>query len=153
MADGSTEEDSHEEMKTTQCYLLDLPAELRNHIYELALGPDNVKFGSLYRRSRTYFPDLMHVNRQIRAEVSDMWFMKSIFTFKYVPEAQRFLDLVGMGNARKIRSMCEEVVSWRNAEDLSRISFLESVLNVYGLRGSAIWLRWCDQYGDFLGEH
>jgi len=58
--------------------LLDLPAEIRNHIYTLALAQDHPVLISTYGRSNR--ASLLRVNRQIRSEASQIYY--SINTFR-----------------------------------------------------------------------
>ncbi|KAK4629715.1 hypothetical protein CLAFUW4_07674 [Fulvia fulva] len=59
---------------------LDLPAELRNHIYELALPHSSVAHGS-QRHAKSGLPALLHTSSKIRRETLSIYFEQAVFRF------------------------------------------------------------------------
>ncbi|CAK3876740.1 Hypothetical predicted protein [Lecanosticta acicola] len=60
--------------------LFQLPAELRNTIYEFVLySEDPVVLEDLWGRSSLRFPALLQVCRQVRDEAAGIWYSSSVF--------------------------------------------------------------------------
>jgi hypothetical protein len=66
------------ELDTAESYLLKLPPELRNRIYELVLSAAPKCYIS--KLPRPHKPGLLQLNRQIRADTSLMYYALKNFT-------------------------------------------------------------------------
>jgi hypothetical protein len=85
-----------------QCPFLELPAEIRNEIYTLAL----IQHGSVFvHPSIPWFlePALLAVNRQVRFETLGLWYSDNTFAIDGSNPAVRFLRAL---SDQKLRALC-----------------------------------------------
>ncbi|KAK3634622.1 hypothetical protein LTR56_015202 [Elasticomyces elasticus] len=78
-------------MANNKCYLLDLPAELRNRIWNLALQPfpnDNIVSSPFkyLRELRAGPPPLLQVNQDTRTETLPMYYGQGTFYFEFLSD-------------------------------------------------------------------
>ena len=82
---------------TPTCHLLKLPAELRNHIYELVVVSEkDIEIG--LRKHQLIHPSIINSCRQIRAETGPMFYSKNRFYIRYCTNrAERKLNTARCG--------------------------------------------------------
>jgi hypothetical protein len=95
------------ELDTTESYLLKLPPELRNRIFELVLSAAPKCYISKLTRPRK--PGLLQLNKQIRAETSLMYYALKHFIVLSKPSTlsviQNWVDTVTTAELRSIESV------------------------------------------------
>lgn len=141
---------------TGNCPLLELPAELRNRIYEYVLGPPNrMRIDSSSARyssaCKLQFPPLLRTCQQIRAEASGIWYSSTTFIWYRPSKLSLFADLVGDKNFQAIAMILDEF-DWHSVEsaELSNLGGQEC-LHVRGHfpRSGVINSRYRAKNGDF----
>lgn len=90
--------------------LLQLPGELRNHIYELALSDDmhtciHDMLHECALKSKARIPSLLQVNRQIRTEAASLWFTGATFQYHNMHQVERWLKALGEDHRGQIRTI------------------------------------------------
>ena len=91
--------EAHTDTSTTTGFL-DLPAELRNRIYELAL-PERLFLDDGHDR----LPGILQVSPQIRGEVMGIWLADTEFAAQSFTALRQFLQMIGTTNAGKITKL------------------------------------------------
>lgn len=89
---------------------LALPRELRDEIYTLAFAPTRLRYGRYYHqasfkrvRTKPHALALLYLNRQIHAEVEDMWMRLVTFVFYDTPTLLAKLTLLSDEKVSQIR--------------------------------------------------
>ena len=93
---------------SNQTGFLDLPAELRNRIYELALSPKFVidpnwlweDFSEIHELG---LPGVLQVCQQIRAEAMGIWLGDTTFVFQGRHSISKLLHIIGEKNASQLK--------------------------------------------------
>ena len=81
----------------TQCYLLSLPPEIRDHIYALAIVEEKpIPLGNDY--PFIYEPALLATNRQIREEATPVFYGENVFKAR---DYYQTVDLIKYTDKRK----------------------------------------------------
>lgn len=96
----------------TDCRLLDLPQEIRDHIYHLVLVADNAILDQSPKLSQGLTPDLLATCNQIHKEAEPILYSKNIIAFKHPSDCSVFLRGRHQG---MIRDVCH--VEFRIKED------------------------------------
>ncbi|KXS99026.1 hypothetical protein AC578_6140 [Pseudocercospora eumusae] len=115
------------------CHLLDLAAELRNHIYEYALIEDDA---ITFSRSKIAQPGLLRTCRQIREETRPIYYCRNDFVIMYSCCAY---------DIRIVRTFFKQAEGfWSNYErlrsELCRVSYQETKLRPIWYKAIA-WLK------------
>ncbi|KAK4494832.1 hypothetical protein PRZ48_014188 [Zasmidium cellare] len=87
---------------------LDLPAEIRNSIYELALPRETIMFpmrSLSNKRPRTEFPGLVMASKQIHKETHPMLFNNSTFHFTCSLDMRAWLRKFGYSRRKLLRNI------------------------------------------------
>lgn len=84
----------------------DLPAELRNHIYELALRSPNpvIVDHQSFKRRKLRVRGLLVVNQQLRAEAVPVFYGINAFEATFYSTATRFPDCLGRDKVVMLRT-------------------------------------------------
>lgn len=131
---------------STPTKLLDLPAELRNRIYEFAL-PSSFNLQKL-RRFMDYWdgdlPGLLQVSQQIRAEVMGIWLADTMFTFQTHRGLRRFLRVTGEQNSGRLKQVRYTQMSWSLDAALKELWEMEESFVGLGLRQGILEARYPD---------
>lgn len=91
--------EAHTDTSTTTGFL-DLPAEMRNRIYELAL-PESLVLDHGYDQ----LPGMLQVSQQIREEVMGMWLAETEFVAQSFTALRHFLQVIGTADTGKINKL------------------------------------------------
>lgn len=107
--------------KSRRCYLLELPAELRNHIWQYVLVmPEPIGIYQFIKNKEyctchriyckvhgwtSYTAPLLGTCRQIRGEGSEMFYAENAFTFASCEGIRAWVSRVGIANERMVREM------------------------------------------------
>lgn len=126
---------------TGNCALLELPAELRNRIYEYALGSSepsgidrarqNFFRGNTGRMIR--FPPLIQTCQQIRGEAAGIWYSSTTFVWFYPSSLGNFACLVGSTNFKAVNMFLNDYL-WRSKDSAENSNFKAArVLHMNGM--------------------
>lgn len=126
---------------TGHCPLLELPAELRNRIYEYTLGSLNTvwinrKPEKLEAAQKLQFPPLLQTCRQIRTEASGLWYSSITLVWGMYSTLLRFSRLVGKPNFQTIYQLLDDWI-WN---DLKSAESSNIAIQQY-LRSCGVWTR------------
>ncbi|KAK4494833.1 hypothetical protein PRZ48_014189 [Zasmidium cellare] len=105
----SNDPDTTKDKPTSGKTFLDLPPELRNDIYALALPPQTLAFPTptpANKHGRAKAPSLLLASKQIHAEALAMFYSKTTFHFPDSNIMLRFLRKIGA----KKRKLVKEVI-------------------------------------------
>lgn len=129
--------------------ILDLPAELRENIYECALHDSNHAYdgdelGDVWIDRRlpsgvmTFkFPVLFHVSRQLRAEAAGVWFKKFRFLFEEVKPRIAWLDMLDEEFRKQLKTLQRKAYDGYSPEPSRKEMRRRSRRSKGGRKGSA----------------
>ena len=155
--------------------LYDLPAELRNTIYELALPQGEIlqqrqKLNLMPQHDPTDDhpstlvtsmpgPGLLGVSRHIREEALGLYYGKNTFQVQNLLSTEWFLDSIGVERVSMITGLvvtsmiCFGKYEWLLEYVTERLNTLrnEGKKAILALRKGAILARCCDKHNDLMG--